>query len=56
VKYAKLEKEAIVVGLGNRLEIWNPEVYDEFLMKDEQEFAVMAEKFLGDKNSNEEEI
>lgn len=55
IKHAKLEKEVVVVGLGNRLEIWNPEVYDEFLIKDEKEFSVMAEKFLGDKKEEENE-
>ena len=55
IKHAELEKEAIVVGLGNRIEIWNPEVYDEFLIKDEEEFAQMAEQFLGDKKDAAEE-
>ena len=56
IKHAKLEKDVVMVGLGNRLEIWNPEVYEEFLIKDENEFAVMAENFLGDQKgiSNEE--
>lgn len=48
VRYAEIEKETIVVGLGNRVEIWNPDKYDEFLMKDQQEFSQLAQKFLGD--------
>ena len=48
IKHAKLEKEVIIVGLGNRIEIWNPGIYDQFLIKDEKEFAVMAENFLGE--------
>jgi len=46
VKFASIEKEVIVVGTGNRIEIWNPEKYDEFLIKDEDEFSDLAEKYL----------
>lgn len=48
-KYAQLGNEVIVVGMGNRIEIWNPELYDQFLIKDQQVFSKLAEKFLGDK-------
>ena len=47
MRFAKLEKEAVVVGLGNRLEVWNPELYDEYLIKDPGEFSSMASKLLG---------
>lgn len=56
IKHGQLEKEVVMVGLGNRLEIWNPEVYDNFLINDQDEFALMAEKFLGDKPSQEDEL
>ena len=26
---AHLEKEALIVGVGNRIEIWNPEIWDQ---------------------------
>jgi len=45
-KFADIGKEVIVVGTGNRIEIWNPEKYDEFLINDEDEFSLLAEKFL----------
>ena len=45
-KFAEIGKEVIVVGTGNRIEIWNPEKYDEFLINDEDEFSLLAEKFL----------
>jgi MraZ protein len=48
-KYAQIDTEVIVVGMGNRIEIWNPELYDQFLIKDQKEFSKLAEKFLGDK-------
>ncbi|MGB3466537.1 MAG: division/cell wall cluster transcriptional repressor MraZ [Cyclobacteriaceae bacterium] len=44
--HASLEKEAIVVGLGNTIEIWNPEVYEEYLIKDSEEYSELAQKFL----------
>jgi MraZ protein len=44
--YAGLEKESIVVGMGNRVEIWEPSRYDEFLIKDQQAFSELAEKHL----------
>lgn len=48
-KYAQIETEVIVVGMGNRIEIWNPALYDQFLIKDQKEFSKLAEKYLGDK-------
>lgn len=51
-RYAGIEKEVVVVGVGNRIEVWDPERYDEFLMSDPDEVSALAEKFLGD---NEEE-
>lgn len=46
MRYAGIEKEVIVVGMGNRVEVWNPERYDEYLINDQEEFAALAEKFL----------
>lgn len=45
-KYADIDKELIVVGMGNRIELWNPEKYEEYLIKDEDEFSRLAEKYL----------
>ena len=45
-KYAGVEKDVIVVGMGNRIEVWDPEKYDEYLIKDEDEFSRLAEKYL----------
>ncbi len=48
IQYARLNKEVVVVGMGNRIEIWNPEVYEEYLIKDPQELSELAEKYLTD--------
>ncbi len=46
LRYSGIEKEAIIVGLGNRCEIWEPEKYEEYLIKDQQSFSKLAQKFL----------
>ena len=32
----KIGKEVKVVGVGNRMEIWNPEIFEEFLMDSDE--------------------
>ena len=44
--FAGLEKESIVVGMGNRVEIWDASKYDDYLIKDQKEFSELAEKHL----------
>jgi MraZ protein len=44
--FAGLERESIVVGMGNRVEIWDASKYDEYLIKDQKEFSDLAEKHL----------
>ncbi|MFK7900931.1 MAG: division/cell wall cluster transcriptional repressor MraZ [Cyclobacteriaceae bacterium] len=46
--YSNIEKEMVAVGIGNRIELWNPEIYEEYLVKDQQEFSQLAQKFLSD--------
>ncbi len=46
ISYAQLQKEAIVVGMGNRIEIWSPELYDKYLINDPGEFSALAQKYL----------
>ena len=45
-KYAKLEKEVILVGMGNRMELWDAAVYDDFIINDNSEFSQLAQKHL----------
>lgn len=55
--YAQLQKEAIIVGMGDRVEIWNPKVYDKFLNDDPEEFARMAQEiFAEDPDKNSESL
>ena len=46
LQYGKLDKEVVVVGMGNRMEIWNPQEYEKFLINDPQELSELAEKHL----------
>jgi MraZ protein len=46
LKYAQLEKQVIVVGVGNRVEIWNSDIFQEFKINDQIEFSKLAEKYL----------
>jgi MraZ protein len=48
LKHAGIENDAVTVGVGNRIEVWQPETYEKYLITDPQEFAAMAEKYLGD--------
>lgn len=44
--YSQLEKDAIVVGMGNKVEIWNPVLFEENLINDPSEFSKLAQKYL----------
>lgn len=44
--YAQLEKDSIVVGMGNKVEIWNPKLYEQNLIDDPSEFSKLAQKYL----------
>lgn len=45
-RYAGIEKDVVIVGLGNRLELWDATRYDEFLIKDMGALSNLAQKFL----------
>lgn len=47
--FARLEKDAILVGMGNKVEIWNPAIYEKHLISDPGELSKLAEKYLVDK-------
>jgi MraZ protein len=46
LNYAQLEKDAVVVGMGNKIEIWNPSQYEKHLISDPIEFSKLAQKYL----------
>jgi MraZ protein len=48
LSYAQLEKEVMLVGTGNKVEIWNPSVYEKHLINDPGELSKLAEKYLNE--------
>ena len=47
--FAQLEKEVTLVGMGNKVEIWNPSIYEKHLITDPGELSKLAEKYLDEK-------
>lgn len=41
--YAGLEKDVVVIGVRNRLEIWNPSAWDDYQAAEIQKFATLDE-------------
>lgn len=48
LSYAGLENQAIIIGMGDRLEIWNLDEYNKFLANDPDDFASMAQDIFND--------
>lgn len=46
LNYAQLEKQVIVVGMGNKVELWNPDFYKEQLYDNQNEFSDHVQKYL----------
>lgn len=46
IAFAGLDKDIIVVGMGNRIEIWDAEKYEQYLISDINEFSNLAQKYL----------
>ena len=46
LNYAQLEKQVVVVGMGNKVELWNPELYKEQLYDNQNEFSDHVQKYL----------
>lgn len=46
--YAKIEKDALLVGIGNKVEVWNPTVYEKHIIQDQSELSKLAAKYLNE--------
>lgn len=44
--YSKLEKECIVIGVSNRVEIWSKSTWDEYAIESEESFEEIAENLM----------
>jgi MraZ protein len=46
--YAQIDKDSILIGMGNKVEIWNPAIYEKHLIQDPGELSKLAEKYLNE--------
>jgi MraZ protein len=45
--YAKLEKECVILGVSNRIEIWSKPIWEDYFTQSEDSFAEIAENMIG---------
>jgi MraZ protein len=45
--YAKLEKECVILGVSNRIEIWSKPIWEDYFTQSEESFAEIAENMIG---------
>ncbi|MCM1544704.1 MAG: hypothetical protein NC110_05325 [Ruminococcus sp.] len=48
LKYSKIEKESLFIGMGEYVQIWNPEIYDDYFMEISTECAEEEEAALAE--------
>lgn len=46
--YAKLEKEVLLIGLGDKIEVWSPEVYEAYTTGSAEEYSKLVQKKLSE--------
>src|SRR5690625_149000 len=44
--YSKIEKECIVIGVSNRVEVWAKEIWEQYFIESEDSFEEIAEDLL----------
>ncbi len=47
LNYAKLEKECVILGVSNRIEIWSKQIWEDYFTQSEESFAEIAENMIG---------
>ncbi|OCA85543.1 cell division/cell wall cluster transcriptional repressor MraZ [Bacillus sp. FJAT-27225] len=47
VDYAQLQKECVILGVSNRIEIWSKQIWEEYFQESEDSFAEIAENMIG---------
>jgi MraZ protein len=47
-----ITNEVLLIGIGNKIELWNPQDFQDSMISDEQ-FALLAEQILGNGQNNE---
>ena len=46
ISHCELEKDVILIGVGNIIELWNPVIYKKNLISSSEEFSKLAQKYL----------
>lgn len=46
IKFAQIEKEVLIIGSLDKLEIWNPKIYDEYISEAKQTYEELAETII----------
>jgi MraZ protein len=46
IDYAGLEKDCVIIGVNDRLEIWSLNNWNNFMAKEEKEFSLIAEELF----------
>ncbi|GHH96458.1 division/cell wall cluster transcriptional repressor MraZ [Neobacillus kokaensis] len=47
LQYAKLDKECVILGVSNRIEIWSKQIWEDYFSQSEDSFAEIAENMIG---------
>jgi MraZ protein len=47
LQFAKLEKECVILGVSNRIEIWSKQIWEDYFTQSEESFAEIAENMIG---------
>ena len=46
IKYSELKKECVIIGVGERIEIWGVEKWEDFTKENEESFSEIADKLF----------
>lgn len=47
LEFAKIDKEALIIGALDRIEIWNPSIFQEYVNSQPESYESVVEKILG---------
>lgn len=45
-EFAKLEKECVIIGVSNRVEVWSKALWEEYFAESEESFSEIAENIV----------
>ena len=50
IKYADLKKDCVIIGVGNRVEIWSEQRWNSFIEENENSFSEIADNLFSETN------